>query len=163
MGDGGGDRDGAAEGPGEPATPTPSAAPDKGAGFGLNELVTLYGQQTTTVNQLWAMFAATTFAAGAFAITVAEGRSKWLLAAGAAGFLFFAWGHIHMVITAVTRQEKTRLDIAGIVGPEDPASPYPGTLRHLAGQEVSKDHARNVHLAIDLCVFVAFGLAALFG
>lgn len=136
-------------------TPAGLKTADQAHGFELKDLVGLYTQQVAAVNQLWAMFAATTFAAGVFALTVADSHPRWLLLAGGLGFLFFAIGHYFMVQTALLRQDKAREAIADAL-PDQP----PAILTHYAEGKVPIESAGRVHIAIDACVLLAFVLAA---
>jgi fatty acid desaturase len=129
----------------------------RAGGFGLGELVAFYMQQTNAVNQLWTMYAATTFAAGLFAFNVGNGKqSAWLLLAGAAGFLVFTLGHLLMVSHSVTRLALAAEDIASFRDPKDRDS-HPRTLGYLA-QPVSLPLSIDAHVLIDLCVLAAFAV-----
>lgn len=120
-------------------------------------LVSFYQQQLGSVNQLWTMFAATTFAAGLFAFNVGQGgQSVALLLAGASGFLFFAFGHAMMVFSAMTRLNLAARHLAETLTEEERAErPARSLVAYLARGERRAD-ALVVHILIDACVFATF-------
>jgi hypothetical protein len=127
--------------------------------FDVAALVNLFMQQSAALNQLWAMYAATTFTAGLFAFTVGgNAKTAWLLIPGAVGFFCFTFGHAQMIRSAVKRLDYAAADIGRIVAqaPSDGASP-PSVLGLLAKGAPSARGAMWTHVPIDLCVFTAFG------
>jgi len=148
--------------PGTEATGGAADRVDQAANqFALRDLVSLYQQQGAAVNQLWAMYAATTFAAGLFAFNVGgNNQAAILLIAGALGFLFFTVGHGFMVYHGVKRMQLAAEDITCILATSQAdieAKSYPKVVHYLAGK-VRTDHAVIVHVLIDACVFAMFAV-----
>jgi hypothetical protein len=143
----------------EPATATDQngkAEPDADR-LDLSDIVNVYLQQNAAVNQLWAMYAATTFAAGVFALTVGNQHTPWLLFPGAAGFLAFTYGHWAMVENGLERMKRAAADIEAIrTISAAAAAPEQSLVEHLATRVVSIKWAKICHRAIDACVLAAF-------
>lgn len=134
---------------------------DTAEGLELNQLVSFYIQQNTAVNQLWSMYALTAFAAAVFASDL-EGKGsadRLLLVAGLLGFLFFTFGHYHMVVNGATRLKLAAADIARIRA-NRPAEAPPTVVDHLAGGYDVRS-TKIVHILIDSCVVLAFLAMAL--
>jgi hypothetical protein len=138
--------------------PAPAAEPMPGA-YGLRDLVGFYQQQLGAINQLWAMYAATTFAAGLFAFNVGnDAQAVALLGAGAIGFFVFDFGHFFMVYYGTLRLKLVAEDIGRLVGAAEGAGgAVPEILRYLA-RPIRPVEAAIVHLLIDACVFAMFGM-----
>lgn len=142
-----------------PIGASPDATKGEDDGLSMSELLSLYMQQNGALNQLWAMFAATTFAAGVFAFSVGgTANSKWMLIPGAIGFLFFATGHGVMVWHAVQRLNLVASDILAKLEAKAGARGSPSVVWALARRRASLRGAMVAHIGIDICVLAAFAM-----
>lgn len=117
----------------------------------IGDLVDLCLHQSASVNQLWTTYVVATFTGAAFAVTAGDHGSKFLLAAGALGFLAFTVGHIMLVRSGLNRMQLAARDIADALA---------GAVRPRAFARLARPvliwPSMTCHIIIDACVIGAF-------
>jgi hypothetical protein len=79
--------------------------------FELNHAVTLFTQQTTTINSLWTVYVAATFAAAGYGFSVSP-LPPVIAAAVTVGFLAFAFGNWKLLRQGLRINRQLQKDIS---------------------------------------------------
>jgi hypothetical protein len=120
--------------------------------YKLTDAVNLFSQYTAMINNFWAFYAAATFAAAGYGLSLTPLPAP---VAGAilSGFWIFAYGHLRLLRKLLSVQHSLQSDISRSL--EFTRTTFEPALRKL----VSSAHIRwisiTIHLAIDLCVSAA--------
>jgi hypothetical protein len=86
--------------------------------FELNHAVTLFTQQTTTINSLWTVYVAATFAAAGYGFTASPLQPKIALAV-TIGFLAFAFGNWKLLKQGLTINQQLQKDISEFLASQE--------------------------------------------
>lgn len=127
----------------------------------LPHAVTLFTQQTTTINSLWTVYVAATFAAAGYGFS-AKGLSPITAAAVTVGFLAFAFGNWKLIRQGLRINQALSADLRAALG-ADPGQPFAWTITALAGTANAFWISRSIHILIDACVIVALWGHVTFG
>ncbi|GLR85360.1 hypothetical protein [Bradyrhizobium iriomotense] len=122
--------------------------------FELNHAVGLFTQQTTTINGLWTVYAAATFAAAGYGFA-ASPLSPRIAAAVTVGFLAFAIGHSQLLRQGLQINRQLQDDISGFMLSKPGCSPFEPSIKMLVSNANPPWISLAIHLLIDICVVVA--------
>lgn len=120
--------------------------------FELNHAVTLFAQQTTTINSLWTVYAVATFAAAGYGTSAAH-LPLAVAVAVTCGFGAFAGGHWSLLNQGLKVNRQLQNDISTFVG--SATGPFKSSISELAATANPPWISLTIHLAIDLCVIIA--------
>ena len=117
--------------------------------YGLADATGLFSQQTSTMNGLWAVYVAATFAIAGFGIS--SQKMNWHVAlAVTIGFWVFTLGHL-----ALMRQTlRILIDLRGELGEVLQANPsvgFPKTLARVVQTNNPLWISTSAHFIIDIC------------
>jgi hypothetical protein len=120
--------------------------------FELSDTVNLFMEQTSTINSLWATFAAITFVAAGYGFSVADFGIVQAIAISL-GFSGFVVGHWILLDQALSIQKAAANDIGSAI------EGHPDTefrsLRALCATVATRSKAMGLHIFVDGCVLVA--------
>ena len=130
--------------------------------FELNHAVTLFTQETTTINSLWTVYVAATFAAAGYGFSYSPLQSQIALAV-TIGFLAFAVGNWKLLKQGLTINQQLQKDISKFLAckaSEDPfrpsiENPFRLSIEKLIATANPTWISRLIHLLIDGCVVIA--------
>jgi hypothetical protein len=128
--------------------------PSEKAKFGLSDAVTLFTHQVATINTLWAVYVAATFAAAGYGLSVAQGLAYRLAATVASGFLAFAIGNWVLLRQSLTIARTLQRDIRAALS-ADPENPFASSLHAVAATANAPWISLVFHVFIDTCVVLA--------
>ena len=122
--------------------------------FGLSDAVNLFTHQVATINTLWAVYVAATFAAAGYGLSVDQGLDYRLAGTVAAGFLAFAIGNWVLLKQALTIARTLQQDIRAALA-ADKANPFAASLHAVAATANAPWISLMFHVFIDACVVIA--------
>ena len=120
-------------------------------GFELNHAVSLFTEQTTTITNLWTVYAVATFAAAGF---TASPLSRPIAAAVTIGFLAFAIGHWHLLKQGLQINVQLASDISKFIQ-SHPGNSFEPSINNLISTANPPWISLAIHPLIDACVVVA--------
>jgi hypothetical protein len=121
--------------------------------FELSNAVTLFTQQTTTINSLWTVYVAATFAAAGYGFSAS---SLTVVQAGAVtlGFSAFAFGNWQLLMQGLSITRVLGSEIKSAVS-SDTGNQFKSSIKALAVTANPPWVSGFIHLFIDACVIVA--------
>ncbi|KRR16750.1 hypothetical protein CQ14_14230 [Bradyrhizobium lablabi] len=122
--------------------------------FELNHAVTLFTQQTTTINSLWTVYVAATFAAAGYGFTVSP-LSPIIAAAVTLGFLAFAFGNWKLLKQGLQINRQLQEDITDFMQSAATGNPFELSIKKLVSTANPPLISLVIHLWIDFCVVAA--------
>lgn len=122
--------------------------------FELNHAVTLFTQQTTTINNLWTVYAAATFAAAGYGISTSA-LSPIVALAVTLGFVAFAIGHLSLLMQGLKISQQVKKNISSFMESAAKTHPFKSSIEQLIATANPPWISLVIHLLIDLCVVIA--------
>ena len=122
--------------------------------FELNHAVSMFTQQTTTINSLWTVYVAATFAAAGYGFT-ASPLSPTIAAAVTLGFLAFAFGNWKLLKQGLQINRQLKKDISDFMSTKPGCNPFEPSIEKLISTANPPWISLAIHLFIDFCVVVA--------
>ena len=122
--------------------------------FELNHAVSLFTQQTTTINSLWTVYVAATFAAAGYGFTVSP-LSPIIAAAVTLGFLAFAFGNWKLLKQGLQINRQLQKDITDFMQSASTGNPFELSIKKLISTANPPWISLAIHLWIDFCVVAA--------
>jgi hypothetical protein len=122
--------------------------------FELNHAVGLFTQQTTTINSLWTVYVAATFAAAGYGFA-ASPLSPNIAAAVTLGFLAFTFGNWKLLKQGLQINRQLQKDISDLLVSETRRNPFETSIKKLISTANPPWISLVIHLWIDFCVVVA--------
>jgi hypothetical protein len=129
----------------------------QGMAYKLSDAVTLFSQTTSSINTLWAVYVAATFAAAGFGASSTPLNAiapVWAAAAVTLGFWAFALGHLVLLMQAlsVTRVLGTAICDVLAATPAAVELALKPVLERLVSTANPPWISMAIHLFIDACV-----------
>jgi hypothetical protein len=122
--------------------------------FELNHAVTLFTQQTTTINSLWTVYVAATFAAAGYGIS-ASPLPPVIAAAVTVGFLAFAFGNWKLLRQGLRINRQLQKDISEFMTRTASDHAFRPSVERLIAAANPPWISLVIHLLIDFCVVVS--------
>ena len=130
--------------------------------IGLKDAIDLLQKQTSTINGLWTVYVAATFAASGFAIAGAREQKYAAAIALTIGFGAFTVGHWNMLRPEL--EARWALKVAIMAHLEADASAHKNSfypsIRRIAETVYETGWSRFAHFLIDACVFASIWIQA---
>jgi hypothetical protein len=121
--------------------------------YDLADAVTSLGHYSSATGTLWGIYAAATFAASGFGISMKEDFTFWIAAFLTIGFLAFTIGHLYFIIHHVRVQRRISQEIlAHLKQYPRSKTDFPDSIRAICGAESKVYVSVLTHVAIDACV-----------
>jgi hypothetical protein len=121
--------------------------------FELSDAVTLFSQETATINSLWTVYVVATFAATAYGYS-APTFSAVQAGAVTFGFVAFAFGNWKLLRQGLIINLELKDEILSAVS-SDSGNQFQSSIKKLAATANPTWISRLIHLFIDACVIVA--------
>jgi hypothetical protein len=122
--------------------------------FELNHAITLFTQQTTTINSLWTVYVAATFAAAGYGFS-ASPLSPVIAAAVTVGFLAFAVGNWKLLRQGLRINRQLQKDISEFTAHTASDHAFRPSVERLIATANPPWISLVIHLLIDFCVVVS--------
>jgi hypothetical protein len=127
----------------------------------IKDAVDLFSKQTSTINGLWTVYVAATFAAGGFtAIAGGLGTKVGIATALTIAFGAFTFGHWRMLQPELEVRWILREEIGAALTDSMKFRKSIDALIHTASKPYK---GKIVHISIDMCVFAAIWIRVFFG
>jgi hypothetical protein len=123
------------------------------SGFEVSHGVTLFTQHTNTINSLWTVYVAATFAAAGYGFS-SGGLSPITASAITFGFIAFALGNWSLLKQALRINLTLRTDLIDAMS-VDSDTKFKPTICCLAETANPFWVSRTIHIFIDVCVIIA--------
>jgi hypothetical protein len=127
---------------------------DKWTSLSLNHAVTLFTQQTTTINSLWTVYVAATFAAAGYGFT-ASPLPPVIAAAVTVGFLAFAVGNWKLLRQGLRISRQLQKDISEFMTHAASDNAFRTSIERLVATANPPWISLVIHLLIDVCVVIS--------
>ncbi|WP_057835056.1 hypothetical protein [Bradyrhizobium jicamae] len=122
--------------------------------FELNHAVSLFTQQTTTINSLWTVYVAATFAAAGYGFSVSP-LSPIIAGAVTLGFLVFTFGNWKLLKQGLQINRQLQKDITDFIQSAAESNPFKLSIKKLVSTANPPWISLVIHLWIDFCVVAA--------
>jgi hypothetical protein len=122
--------------------------------FELNHAVGLFTQQTTTINGLWTVYGAATFAAAGYGFS-ASPLPPIIATAVTLGFLAFAFGNWKLLKQGLRINRQLKNDISTFMSSKPGCNPFDLSIKELISTANPPWISLAIHIFIDVCVVVA--------
>ena len=122
--------------------------------FELNHAVSLFTQETTTINNLWTAYVAATFAAAGYGLSVSP-LPPVIAAAVTAGFLAFAVGNWKLLRQGLRINRQLQKDISKLMTSTAGDHTFKPSIEGLVATASPPWISLAIHLLIDFCVVIA--------
>ena len=121
--------------------------------YDLSNAVTSLGHYSSSTGTLWGVFAAATFTAAGFGISMGERFDREIAFFLTIGFLAFALGHLYFIRHHVNVQRRISTEILEYLKTKKPApTPFSRSIRAICAPENKIWASVTTHLVIDFCV-----------
>src|SRR3990170_8119316 len=121
--------------------------------FELSNAVTSLGHYSSATGTLWGVFAAATFTAAGFGISMGDRFDREIALFLTIGFGAFAIGHLYFIHHHVSVQRRISSEILEYLKNTTPApTPFMDSIRAICAPENKVWASVMTHLVIDFCV-----------
>ena len=123
--------------------------------FDLSDAVSNYTHQSSSIETLWGIFVAATFAGAGFGISLGDRFTYPLAAFLTVGFAAFALGHLALLRQHIHTQSDLRADILDHLDKSKAnPSPFENSIRSICRNSSKLGASTLAHGVIDFCVLL---------